>query len=507
MSECIYSIENFDKGGEYHELDSPRTLEACLRSGMDPSEVFPKSRKFFKSKDRTEKMVDMKYENFEKKRQEKVNLIKEERNKIILYTQRKLAFAASAPLDNTATSNVVLPPPTAEDKSKGVLEMEMKRMEALKRRQEKDLAKTIEREQASVVLQKKIAQTEEEERKRQKAHAKKVLEQKKIEEKKRQEMEAHEKRLLQEEEHTKKLLAKKEAEVAEKIAKNRLAMEKQLQKEARERDEERKQKMAEYAQKTAALFKVQEDLGEANKRKMLEREERIANQLLEKKEAKRMEVQLAREKAVIKIEEALVKHSEMHEAKKAAFNAAEKKRLALQKENAIIEREKLQKQATDREKKNADRHARLVDAYRGRQERRNDTLRRSKEKDKNFEKVQIQAEESLKLMKFTAEMKLSDKVDNVERVNRRVEFKKLQTLQKIYAEDHQFEEIMKQKKELYDKQKGAAKASLIRKHEIAEAMQQMKMTNDYSILDKLFNKKKIETKKVDDDDKEGPQTM
>ena len=79
----------------------------------------------------------------------------------------------------------------------------------------------------------------------------------------------------------------------------------------------------------------------------------------------------------------------MHEAKKAAFNAAEKKRLALQKENAIMEREKLQKQATDREKKNADRHARLIDAYRGRQERRNDTLRRSKEKDKNFEKVGV----------------------------------------------------------------------------------------------------------------------
>lgn len=53
--------------------------------------------------------------------------------------------------------------------------------------------------------------------------------------------------------------------------------------------------------------------------------------------------------------------------------------------------------------------------------------------------------------------------------------------------------------------------SLIRKHEIADAMEMMKMTNDYSILDKLFSKKKIEIKKhVDEDEKDDPrlaQTM
>jgi hypothetical protein len=79
--EILTSIENFEESGEnYREINSPRTLEACLRCGLDPSEVYPKPRKYFAEKKLTKEMIDIKYNFFEKKRKGK-----EDKNAIIRF--------------------------------------------------------------------------------------------------------------------------------------------------------------------------------------------------------------------------------------------------------------------------------------------------------------------------------------------------------------------------------------------------------------------------------------
>lgn len=67
--EILFSVENFEENDTYREINSPRTLEACLRAGLDPSELYPKPRKKFVSKKLTEEMIDTKFDLFEKKRQ------------------------------------------------------------------------------------------------------------------------------------------------------------------------------------------------------------------------------------------------------------------------------------------------------------------------------------------------------------------------------------------------------------------------------------------------------
>lgn len=68
--EILFSIENFEEGGgKYREINSPRSLEACLRSGLDPAELCPRSKEYFRSKKLTEEMLRIKYETFENKRQ------------------------------------------------------------------------------------------------------------------------------------------------------------------------------------------------------------------------------------------------------------------------------------------------------------------------------------------------------------------------------------------------------------------------------------------------------
>lgn len=216
-------------------------------------------------------------------------------------------------------------------------------------------------------------------------------------------------------------------------------MERQLAKEARERDEERKRKVEEYKKKTEALLKLQADEAEQNRLTMIEREQRIMAQLEAKKEAKREEVAQQREKAAVRIAEALEKHHVLHEAKKEEFNKKQKEAEQRAKENAIVERERLKKQAQDRDKRNDVRLHRLIDAYKTRAEHRQSIVDRRNEKDSVYDKVREEREQQIAMMKFTSDLKLHDKLENVERVARMNEFKRLQTLQKIYSEDHKYE--------------------------------------------------------------------
>ena len=80
-------------------------------------------------------MVDIKYDAFEKKRQDKIAVVKSERNAIIQYAERKMRITSeTSPLKGTAQPEKVM----------DAADFEEMRMEALKRRQEKELNKIVE---------------------------------------------------------------------------------------------------------------------------------------------------------------------------------------------------------------------------------------------------------------------------------------------------------------------------------------------------------------------------
>lgn len=95
--EVLFSVENFEESnGKYHEVNSPRTLEACLRNGLDPAELYPRLKAKFASTELTPEMVDAKYETFERKRKDKIANVRLERNNIIVYNEKKRLRAMSA---------------------------------------------------------------------------------------------------------------------------------------------------------------------------------------------------------------------------------------------------------------------------------------------------------------------------------------------------------------------------------------------------------------------------
>ena len=69
----IVSILNFEEIPEgakkAPEINSPRTLEACLQCGLDPSELRAVSKKRFQNPNYTAVMIEKQYTTFERKRQ------------------------------------------------------------------------------------------------------------------------------------------------------------------------------------------------------------------------------------------------------------------------------------------------------------------------------------------------------------------------------------------------------------------------------------------------------
>ena len=148
---------------------------------------------------------------------------------------------------------------------------------------------------------------------------------------------------------------------------------------------------------------------------------------------------------------------------------------------------------------------RLQDAARNRKEHRDDIVRRRAEKDKTFDIIQAKRDEENTKRKFFNSIKKNDKLENVERVNRMNEFHRFQTLQSILAADMRYEKIQEQRTDLIRRHREEVKHSLNRKHEISNAMDLMRVTNDFTLLDQLFADKKGRKKKQKAEDSgDGP---
>jgi hypothetical protein len=490
----LFSVNNFQSQTPVRPINSPRSLEGCLRAGLDPNDLLPKPKESFKTPGLTDKMLDIKFETYERKRNESILLVKKERDAIIAYSERKQNLNASGSHTMGGTGGE----PT--NKKSAMVEVEEKRMEALRQRQKQEMNKLIEKEKTMVLLQQKIAHTEAEEAKKKKIHEKKVAEQKAAAARKTAQIAEELAKKEQDEAEARRQLDRREQAMTKKLNIERAKNEKRILKEARQRDIERAQKAEAHRKHTEALLDAQFKVAEENRQKMVERERRVQEQLAKKKQDKADEIAQMREEATKRMEEAMHKHEEVQEKKKKAFHESEMKAAERAKEHEKEKMDALKKQAADRDARNRLRFQRLVDAYRNRKAKREDIVQRRNKKEGIFGKLQRERDEHIAMLKFTTDLMMADKQENVERVARVNEFRRLQMLAKIEAEDQRWEDIKAEKRRMYLKHTEEVKSTLTRKHEVANAMETMRATNDFSLLDSLFaGKKKQETN--DDDDK------
>lgn len=359
----------------------------------------------------------------------------------------------------------------------------------MKRRQDKELSQIIEKEEGLVELQMKIQRGEEEEIQRQKEHMKKVAAQKIEEEKKRLIRQEELKKLEEEELARRRAIQRKENEFDRKMKLARKQEEKRILLEARERDLERLRVIEENKRKTDELIQRHLDIAEESRKIMMEREERVREQLARKKEAKAIEIQERREKAAKRIMEALQSHHRIQVEKKLSFDKRQSEAIERAKEKAIADREIIRKRIDEREKLEQNRINRLVDSYRSRAQYRESVVKRRQDRDHGYDKIKEESDKKVAKLKFFLELRMQDKLENVERIARMKEFQRLQIAKRIEDDDLNYEKLLEQKEAILKRHREELKVALIRKHQIAAAMEEMKVTNDYTLLNKLFAEK------------------
>ena len=152
-------------------IDSPRSLEACLRTGIDPAELIPKSLTEFVKNNEFREVAVMLHEHFEHRRQEKLATARKERNMIIEFLEKAEAAAAglASPGDTaakgaspngvaspTATQKLASSPKMhnsgppglsigggEQDVEAKMLAKEAKRLELLKERQRREIEQIV----------------------------------------------------------------------------------------------------------------------------------------------------------------------------------------------------------------------------------------------------------------------------------------------------------------------------------------------------------------------------
>ena len=79
------NLENFDEETkEKIILNSPRSIEACLRTGISATELLKRSQESFEEKGLSKDVVVLRYNHFETRRKEKIELLREERQKVLM---------------------------------------------------------------------------------------------------------------------------------------------------------------------------------------------------------------------------------------------------------------------------------------------------------------------------------------------------------------------------------------------------------------------------------------
>ena len=171
LTRRLITLDNFlQEDGRARKINSPRSLEACLRQGIDPSELRPlKLEVFIEEENELTGLRDVavaKYDHYEERRTEKLDLARQERNMIVGFLEeaqrtgkvspqaKKFMKLAGASTEKKGLSDAEkLALAEAEKSKSSMLEEEKKRVIQMKKRQQREIEQMMEFEMAVAKMQ------------------------------------------------------------------------------------------------------------------------------------------------------------------------------------------------------------------------------------------------------------------------------------------------------------------------------------------------------------------
>ena len=119
----------------------------------------------------------------------------------------------------------------------------------------------------------------------------------------------------------------------------------------------------------------------------------------------------------------------------------------------------------------------LEGCYEEQRARRRRIIHRMRSRAKHHSAVAKERADERRLRRTRNELKLKDRLDNVERIRRVGEVARLRLLRKIEDEDRRSEDIKEERRWLIDQRKRISHEAFLRRSRMEEAIHQMRITN------------------------------
>jgi len=267
-----------------------------------------------------------------------------------------------------------------------------------------------------------------------------------------------------------------------------IQLQKKLRKEAREKEIYRAQLMVERANKTQAIFDDLENQAQRSRERIEERHKHIKAAFDEKKRKKEIEIKINREMAEKRIAKAKAIADKIQVDKKVNYD----KKIV---DHHVMKQTKLEERREEIEaaaKKLQYKHDRQKEAYsiakQGWSDFRAATLQHAEDREGYYEEVQKTVRKR-ELKRHTLKaIRKNEVLENVRRINKIHESVRLQRQKASDADDERTDMIRQAKQNLIDERKHIAHDANLRKYRVNEAMEKMKISNNFNNLEKELDK-------------------
>lgn len=483
-----------------HIVLTPRSAEACLRCGVNPETLKIRDLESFYDTDVSPAVQRMRHEAYSMRRHEEMKAVRSEKKKII-DTEDSSSPNSSLHASHqhhlhhgnhgkTSKKKVAaaqtMTTPEKADAQFSLLDIEKKRLEKVKMRQERELEQMLDFEiKMSKIQQEANEKIERERRLQEQRERERVRFAQELAEEKRQ-REVKKKAQMDAEEERRKLLAAEMAQRDRELAEQKAKQERLRRIEAREREEERKAKAEEHRVMTEAIMKQQQqeiserlqelDLAERARNEMVEQQRmgrarqmeerrRVVSQRIRKnlKQSKKLELQRKRE--ITRKQQASEQLRQEHEAE------MERQRELARQQQEMMERKRILV---------------IEDAKREEERKKEELLHRQHEMERNVHQVQETQQQQLELKKEYRRIQQQLKLDKVERMRRIQEYKRLEALRKMQESEQRTQAMLSEKDDLVRRRKQIAVKAKIQRDLIMRTMENVKITKKWNQASKTI---------------------
>jgi hypothetical protein len=462
------SLENLDEYNiEPPLLTSPRSLEACLRQGIEPEELVFRYYDSFFEQGVHEDLQEIRWKHYEKKRLEKLAQAREER-------QRLIAANWQAPVKQVNSSMVSdLNNSDDKDMSSAALK-EQRAIESLKARRQQEL-------EQMVTYELKLSQVAEEQQRALELDRQKAAQQQKEAQKRKKQWEelkrAKELQKAKDEvrqERLRKKAAQEEFEREQKRKAEEDAEEALRKQQAREREVQAKEMREEHRRQTIAIIEEQQRQVEVRRQQMAEKDARRIAEMQARQLEMMVKAEEERRLAAKRISDALEAQKELIRQQRENFHNRQARNAEKR-----AQYEKLQRAEIERRQQAAkDKREALERAFHKMEEienkKKKQTIDKERQQEINMERVKEITEVEHKRKAERTKLKQADKREAVERLMRIREYERQQAVQSLQDDDARTTALADFKEKMLEERKAFKRQNDMERYRVIQSMEKMR---------------------------------